>query len=111
MMLKAFTLIETLVTLVILSIIFTLTTIIAFNYYRSIPAWSELKAENELKRMLDSLVISQRIENYQSTIGRMEFLYECHPSTYSEKVFIAHGILRDSSNQIEQQEILIIDED
>lgn len=108
MKLKAFTLIEGIVSMVLLSILLSVAVLISFNLYKSIPRDHMHQMEKKLEMQLDSLirVEVEDVVNYQ--MGQYSMQYEMTPSDQFKNMQIATAVISDTlGNEVTKQRLFL----
>lgn len=93
---SAFTLIEGIVSMVLLSLLLSIGVLTSFNLYKSLPRERELDMDSRMKIQLDSLIQLPVIEpvNYQS--GAYEIVYQSEQSDKFQNMRLGSINIRDS---------------
>ncbi|WP_421876523.1 hypothetical protein [Marinoscillum sp.] len=96
MKLAAYTLIEGIVTMVILSILLTAISIISFNVYRSYPSGSTLLLQNRVNASLDSMIQKKHMDLRLWSAGGIDYTYRTRKYDRFETIYRARLVGVDS---------------
>ncbi|MFH6986035.1 hypothetical protein [Marinoscillum luteum] len=102
MRLKAYTIIEGIVSMVLLSILLSIAVIVSFNLYRSFPARRELALKNQVTQQLDSLVAIKQIRPLTFSKDHLSLSYEVRDFQGFDLIKIGSCIGQDSTGLKEQ---------
>ena len=93
---SAYTLIEGIVSMVILSLLLSISVLISFNLYRTLPAEKEISLENRAKRELDSLVNIHAVKSMTYRFDKYQVVYHVSDFEDMKNVKIATLAVTDS---------------
>jgi hypothetical protein len=96
MKLKAFTLIEGIVSMVMLSLLLSVGGLISFNLYRSLPRNEEVRMQGMLSAKLDSLIELRTLQDVQFEKGSYYFDYSTEAWQNSPNLYVGELIISDT---------------
>ncbi|MEQ8580617.1 MAG: hypothetical protein RIC30_21720 [Marinoscillum sp.] len=97
MRLKAYTIIEGIVSMVLLSILLSVAVIVSFNLYRAFPAHRELELKNLVIHHLDSLVAMKHTRPLTFSADHLSLSYEVRDFQGFDHIMIASCMGQDST--------------
>ena len=106
--LHAFTMIEGIVSMVILSIMLSVAILVSLNLYRSMPRYKVQHMQQRLQNQMDSLVAVPEVDGITYRLGEYELTYTTEVDRRFTNMRMAYGSLSDSlGNQVDHQQLFL----
>ena len=106
--LKSFTIIEGIVSMVLLSIVLSVTVLISFNLYRSFPAQHQQIMHSVLTQQMDSIIRLGSLDNIAYAQGAYQIEYKSEPATGLMNMMLARGEISDSLGNVWETKKLFV---
>ncbi len=106
--LKSFTIIEGIVSMVLLSIVLSVTVLISFNLYKSFPAQHQQFMRSVLTQQMDSIIQSGSLDNLEYAQGGYYIEYQSEQAAELKNMRLAKGVISDSLGHVWETKKLFV---